>query len=166
MYRKIDDFVKQWQYETEQTLNVLRLLTDASLSQAVVPGGRTLGRLGWHLAQTIPEMMGKAGIPAVGPAEHAPLPARAQEIADAYEAAATALGAAVQKSWTDGVLTAERNMYGELWPNGVTLDVLIRHQAHHRGQMTVLMRQAGLRVPGVYGPAREDWAQWNMPAPE
>jgi uncharacterized damage-inducible protein DinB len=24
--------------------------------------------------------------------------------------------------------------------------------------MTVLMRQADLRVPGIYGPSREEWA--------
>ena len=38
------------------------------------------------------------------------------------------------------------------------------HWSHHRGQMTVLMRQAGLRVPGVYGPAKEDWAAMGAPA--
>jgi uncharacterized damage-inducible protein DinB len=32
--------------------------------------------------------------------------------------------------------------------------------------MTVLMRQAGLVVPGVYGPAREEWAAMNMPPAE
>jgi uncharacterized damage-inducible protein DinB len=32
--------------------------------------------------------------------------------------------------------------------------------------MTVLMRQAGLRVPGIYGPAKEDWASMNMPPQE
>jgi hypothetical protein len=31
--------------------------------------------------------------------------------------------------------------------------------------MTVLMRQAGLKVPGVYGPAREEWAAYGMPPP-
>jgi uncharacterized damage-inducible protein DinB len=31
--------------------------------------------------------------------------------------------------------------------------------------MTVLMRQAGLAVPGMYGPAREDWAKYGMAAP-
>ena len=166
MYRRVDDFVKQWHYETEQTLKVLRTLTDASLMQAVVPGGRTLGRLGWHITQTIPEMMGRAGIPASGPDEHAPVPAHAQEIAAAYQAAAVQLGEAVERTWRDEMLTDERNMYGEMWQNGITLEVLIRHQAHHRGQMTVLMRQAGLQVPGVYGPAREEWAQWGMPAAE
>lgn len=43
-------------------------------------------------------------------------------------------------------------MYGEIWARGLTLFYLITHQAHHRGQMTVLMRQAGLPVPGIYGP--------------
>jgi hypothetical protein len=27
----------------------------------------------------------------------------------------------------------------------------------------VLMRQAGLNVPGVYGPSREEWTAYNMP---
>ena len=31
------------------------------------------------------------------------------------------------------------------------------HHGTHDGP-TVLMRQAGLTVPGVYGPAREEWA--------
>ena len=55
-------------------------------------------------------------------------------------------------------------MYGQQWKNGTTLRALISHQAHHRGQLTVLMRQAGLRVPGIYGPAREDWASMGMKA--
>jgi uncharacterized damage-inducible protein DinB len=38
------------------------------------------------------------------------------------------------------------------------LDKLIRHQIHHRGQITILMRQAGLAAPGVYGPNEEETA--------
>ena len=48
---------------------------------------------------------------------------------------------------------------------GLTLQVLVVHQAHHRGQMTVLMRQAGLEVPGVYGPSRQEWAAYGMQPP-
>jgi uncharacterized damage-inducible protein DinB len=36
------------------------------------------------------------------------------------------------------------------------------HQCHHRGQMTVLMRQAGQKVPGIYGPAKEEWSSMGM----
>jgi hypothetical protein len=28
------------------------------------------------------------------------------------------------------------------------------------------MRQAGLGVPGVYGPAREEWGAFGMPPPK
>ena len=31
--------------------------------------------------------------------------------------------------------------------------------------MTILMRQAGLKVPGVMGPSREEWSQLGMKAP-
>ena len=34
---------------------------------------------------------------------------------------------------------------------------LIKHIVHHRGQVTVLMRQAGIKPFGVYGPPKEDW---------
>ncbi|MGO4373779.1 DinB family protein, partial [Paenibacillus sp. MCAF20] len=47
----------------------------------------------------------------------------------------------------------------------LVLDVLIKHEIHHRGQMTVLMRQAGLRVPDLYGPTKEQWAEFGAPAP-
>ena len=46
-------------------------------------------------------------------------------------------------------------MYGQKWKKKFTLQALILHEIHHRGQITVLMRQAGLRVPGSYGPAKE-----------
>ena len=53
-------------------------------------------------------------------------------------------------------------MYGEQWANGLTLRLLISHEIHHRGQMFVLMRQAGLRVPDIYGPTREVWIEQGM----
>jgi uncharacterized damage-inducible protein DinB len=53
-------------------------------------------------------------------------------------------------------------MYGEDWLNGLTLRILISHEIHHRGQMTVVMRQAGLRVPDIYGPTRDQWQEWGM----
>ena len=71
----------------------------------------------------------------------------------------------MKTNWNDETLEIEDTMYGENWQRGMTLTALLMHQAHHRGQMTVLMRQAGLKVPGVYGPAMEDWAAYGQPAP-
>ena len=88
-----------------------------------------------------------------------------QEIRRAYEQAGLSVLEAVKSQWTDATLEASDAMYGQMWKRGYTLTALIFHQIHHRGQMTVLMRQAGLPVPGLYGPAREEWAQWGMPVP-
>jgi uncharacterized damage-inducible protein DinB len=44
--------------------------------------------------------------------------------------------------------------------------VLMLHQTHHRGQLATYMRIAGLKVPGPYGPAREEWTNYGMPPQE
>jgi uncharacterized damage-inducible protein DinB len=166
MFRTIDDFERTWAGESESTVKVMRSLTDASLGQMVAPGGRTLGRIAWHVVQTLAEMGGHAGLKVEGANEHTPQPSSAAAIADAYAANATAVAKAVRASWKDADLPEEIEMYGETWPRGKALWALIAHEAHHRGQMTVLMRQAGLAVPGVYGPAREEWAMYGMAAQE
>lgn len=91
-------------------------------------------------------------------------PTKAADIAAAYEKAARSVTDEINKNWTDDTLLQTDEMYGETWARGLTLFYLITHQAHHRGQMTVLMRRAGLKVPGVYGPAQEEWAAMGAPA--
>lgn len=144
---------------------VFACMSDASLSQRVTPDGRSLGQIAWHLAITLREMMEQTGLGITGPADDAPLPATVREIADAYLASASTIQKGVPEQWTDASLEDDLPMYGEVWKRGKALQALIQHQVHHRGQMTVLMRQAGLRVPGLFGPSREEWAQYNMPAP-
>jgi uncharacterized damage-inducible protein DinB len=166
VFRTIADFKRTWQSESESTLKLLRALSDASLAQPVAPEGRTLGRLAWHLTLTLGEMMSRTGLALDGPREDAPVPLKASAIAEAYACAAQSLASQIERAWTDETLRVEGDMYGEKWTRGATLWVLVVHQAHHRGQMTVLMRQAGLVVPGICGPAREEWAAFGMPAPE
>jgi len=165
MFRRLVDFEKSWEQESESTLKLFRALTDASLGQAVGPGGRTLGRLAWHLTLSISEMMRRTGLNVKGPAEDAPLPARAAEIVSAYAQAAASLDEEIRLDWSDQSLESEDDLYGERWKRGFTLLALLMHQAHHRGQMTVLMRQAGLKVPGLFGPAREEWTTYGMEPP-
>lgn len=166
MFLRISDFVEQWGQERDMTLLIFRAMTDASLKQRVSPEGRSLGRLAWHITQSVAEMITRTGLQPAGPAEDAPVPATVAEIATAYEQTANSALEQVRERWTNATLQETKDMYGEQWANGMTLEILIRHQAHHRGQMTVLMRQAGLAVPGIYGPAKQEWAQWGMPAAE
>jgi uncharacterized damage-inducible protein DinB len=165
MFRTLADFQKAWKGEREGTLKILEALTDASLSQAVTDDDRTLGRMAWHLTQSLSEMMPRTGVPVTEPAQDAPVPGSAAAIAEAYERASKTVADEIAARWTDTTLEVEDDMYGMKWARGETLHALIVHQAHHRGQMTVLMRQAGLTVPGVYGPAREEWVAHGMTAP-
>jgi uncharacterized damage-inducible protein DinB len=164
MLRKIDDFQKDWAYEAEMTGKVLNTLTDESLGQKVTPDGRSLGFLGWHMTQTLGEMLANVGLKVDAPGFDLECPAKASDIAAAYEKAAKSVTDEINTNWTDETLLQEDSMYGETWARGLTLFYLIAHQAHHRGQMTVLMRQAGLPVPGVYGPLKEEWAAMGAPA--
>ncbi len=164
MYRKVGDFQGDWVYETEVTTKLFSNLTDESLNQKVVEGGRTLGFLAWHIVLTLGEMPKKVGLNIDCPPEDANVPRSAREIVETFEKAAKSVNQEVGKNWTDETLEIEDEMYGMNWPRGTTLSALINHQAHHRGQITVLMRQAGIPVVGVYGPAKEEWEAMGMAA--
>jgi uncharacterized damage-inducible protein DinB len=163
MYRKIDDFVLDWKYESGATLKILRVLTNDSLKQQVTPEGRSLGFLAWHLVLTLSEMGSKMGLQVTAPTEDSEQPTNASDIASTYDISSKSVLEAVRRSWTDASLYDEIPMYGEMWKRGGALSSLLLHQTHHRAQMTVLMRQAGLKVPGVYGPSREEWSLMGMP---
>jgi uncharacterized damage-inducible protein DinB len=166
MFLKISDFSKEWVTESAATAKIMGVLTDASLNQKVTPEGRSLGRLAWHIVLSLGEMGGRTGAVVDAPMEDALVPESAQIIAEAYETAACSLAASVQDGWKDAMLTEMVDMYGEQWSRSASLYILIKHEIHHRAQMTVLMRQAGIKVPGVYGPSREEWAAYGALAAE
>jgi uncharacterized damage-inducible protein DinB len=166
LIKSVNDFLEAWKYESSATVKVFNNLTDESLKQKVTPEGRSLGFLAWHITQTIGEMMSKTGLDFPGFEEHALAPASAIEIKNQYEKLSAMMVEQVEKNWKDEMLQDEINMYGQMWKRADVLASLNAHQAHHRAQMTVLMRQAGLRVPGVYGPSKEEWAEFGMPAME
>ncbi|WP_248928571.1 DinB family protein [Paenibacillus hamazuiensis] len=165
MYTSLQSFITEYTREAEGTQKLLDLLTDASLEQEVLPGYRTLGRLAWHIVTSVPDMLHRTGLQFDAPDVYSEPPASAAEIAAAYRAAVQSMLEAIRTQWTDETLQQEVNLFGEPWKNGFTLSAFLLHEVHHRGQMTVLMRQAGLTIPGIYGPAKEEWAAMGMEAP-
>jgi uncharacterized damage-inducible protein DinB len=166
MFVTIEDFLTNWGYESGSTQKILDRLTDESLAQEVSPQDRTIGRIAWHIVTTIGEMIGRTGLKFETVPHDSHVPIAANEIADAYRSASEAMVAAIGDQWSNATLSEEKDMYGEMWSIATTLGILIAHQTHHRGQLTVLMRQAGLTVPGVYGPAREEWAALGGQPPQ
>lgn len=165
MYYKISDFLKDWDFERDATLKILNTLTDESLNQKVNEQGRSLGRLAWHITVTVGEMMSRTGLKFDSPDEDSDVPLSAKEISKTYREVSISLSDSIKSGWNDESLNKEDDMYGENWKKGVTLGILITHQIHHRGQMTVLMRQAGLKVPAIYGPTYEEWEKMGMEPP-
>ncbi|MBK0402674.1 DinB family protein [Adhaeribacter sp. BT258] len=163
MYRKIEDFLSDWEYETEMTAKVFGNLKEEHLNHSFHSDNRTLGRLAWHITHTLGEMMHRAGLP-VNEMDPEPESLTLETVIAFYNRDAVAVKEAVKATWTDEELEEKVPMYGDNWSKGYILTILIRHQTHHRGQMTVLMRQAGLKVPGIYGPSKEEWIEMGMPA--
>jgi uncharacterized damage-inducible protein DinB len=170
MFRRLDDFLRIWTAEAQHTAAVLEAIPDRAMGAAIAPGHRDIQRLAWHLVESTIEMPGKMGL-AIPGAELvkggficAP-PESMAAIRQAYQAASEGLVKGVN-GWSDADLEREDDMYGETWRRGFSLHVLVAHQIHHRAQMTVLMRQAGLTVPSIYGPVREAWASYGVEPPK
>lgn len=162
MYRVLNDFLEEWKYESESTLKLFSNITEESKNTKVTPDGRSLGYLAWHITQSIPEMMQRTGLSFPDFDEQMPEPQNFSDVVFYYKKYSDSLLSQLNANWRNNTLIEEINMYGENWKKGKVLSVLIIHQAHHRAQMTVLMRQAGLKVPGIYGHSKEEWASMGM----
>jgi uncharacterized damage-inducible protein DinB len=166
LFQTLDGFIKVWKFEEGVTQRILDALTDESLSQEVTPNDRTLGRIAWHIVTAIDSLMSRTGLKFESYGVEEPVPTSAKVIADRYRQVCNALVSAIETQWTNENLNVYSDIFGKKMPNSLFLEILIRHQIHHRGQITVLMRQAGLKVPGIYGPAKEEWANMGLEVPK
>jgi len=161
MYVTVLDLIVEWNHEAGLTQKVLDGLTDEALEQQVYPGGRTLGRIAWHFVSNIPDYLTEFGVP-VAKVSHPDEVPSAKEIADTFRTVSARAADALQTQWNDDALKQIQNAFGRKESNATIFMGLIKHIVHHRGQVTVLMRQAGLPIPAVYGPSKEGWAQLGM----
>lgn len=159
MYRTIADFLNDWKFESAATLRVLNALSPEALDQRAFEKGRSIRETAWHITATHNEMLGHAGLKIDGPSDDKNPPADLATIIATYEKAARSVAEQVEKEWYDAKLGKEVQMYGMTWTYGGTLSAFVHHELHHRAQIITLMRLAGLRVPGIYGPSLEEWTE-------
>jgi uncharacterized damage-inducible protein DinB len=155
MYRKIEDFLQEWNLAVDGTVRVLEAMKDDKLHQSIAEGHNSLGWLGWHLATALAFFGGQIGLKVEAAGGPNDVPERATDIVAAYKKSAENVKEEVEKL-TDEQLVETVESFGRQVSRGALLRSMIDHQTHHRGQMTVLLRQAGLKVPGVMGPTKED----------
>lgn len=154
MYRVAEDFIQDWVAASKGALNVMQAIPNDKMDVAIVDGHNSLGWLSWHLVGVAGAFGQFAGLQIPAPGPDMAQPETMEEIAEKYEM----VMAAYQKE--AATLTAEQleeevPAFGGSMKRGQLLRVLITHQTHHVGQMTVLLRQAGLKVPPVMGPTKE-----------
>lgn len=166
VFTTIETFTSCWEAEGEKTDSLLQAIPDKLWHEDLVSNYRTLARLAWHLIQTPSEMLQRTGLKIDGPSEAESVPHDPQLILQAHRDVVQSVAQTVRKNWTDETLQQTDDMYGQLWTRSMTLTSLLHHLIHHRAQMTVLMRIGNAKVPGLYGPALEEWAQFGMTAPE
>jgi uncharacterized damage-inducible protein DinB len=150
------EFLGAYGWESQSTANVLAALTDASLAQDKAPGhNTTAGDIAWHIATAPVYMLNQVGftIDAVPPAKPEHLTAALITNAQA------AINAQVKEqvaAKTAEDLAKVYHVFGMMdWSAGQMLGIMMHHEIHHRGQLSILMRQAGLVVPSIYGPTHE-----------
>ncbi|MNW19867.1 DinB family protein [compost metagenome] len=51
------------------------------------------------------------------------------------------------EAWVDESV----DFYGNPWTRMELLNLMLRHEAHHRGQLSILMMVAGGQPPTIYG---------------
>lgn len=166
MFHTVADFIDVWQEEAKSTEQVLSALSNDSLNKQFNPNVRTIKQLAWHIIETPHELLGHTGLKITCPDEREKAATTVQGLIDAHRHAVSSVVHQVQTHWNNKTLHQTDNMYGETWTRSKSLAVLLFHLIHHRGQLTVLMRLAGLKVPGVYGPAKEEWAALGLPQPQ
>lgn len=154
MYRKVDDFLEDWSVSSTGTLNVFKAITNEKLGQSIVEGHSSLGWLAWHLVGAAGMFGHFAGLQIPAPGPNMETPTNIEEMIAAYEKVIEAYTVEAAKL-SDEALLEEVNGFGGPVARGKLLRALIDHQTHHRGQMTVLLRQAGLTVPPIMGPTKE-----------
>ncbi len=162
MYRTIEDFISDWNAEAAFTLKVFSKITEEIKTFTANNQTRTVEILSWHITKTLTEMPSKGGLMEADLLDSLPPPTTFDEIIELYKTYSDELIKNVSEKWTDADLLENISIYGEQWEKRKLLSVLVKHQTHHRGQLTTLMRMQNIEVPATYGPSKEDWAKFGM----
>jgi len=166
MYAKIQDFITDWKEESEATLKVFSNIHNEVKSVKDNENIRSLERLAWHITQTVTELPKNCGLTDTDALENKDIPDDFNKIVDLYKQHSKNLIEVMREKWNDDDLTKKVKVYGEEWEGKKILSVLIKHEIHHRAQMTIIMRMLNLSVPGVYGPSKEEWSKYGVEAQE
>jgi uncharacterized damage-inducible protein DinB len=159
----IDGMLQELEQEALATRRVLERVPDRHLGWRPHASARTLGELALHVAivpGAIAEIASQTQIQAPdfgngpSPASAAELvPALDQGIAKAKNLLGGMSDATLAATWR--VFNGDRELMAV--PRGVILrSLMLNHWYHHRGQLSVYLRELEVPIPSIYGPSADE----------
>jgi uncharacterized damage-inducible protein DinB len=154
--------IQELEQEAKTTRRVLERVPGEKLAWKPHEKSMSLGQLALHIAQVpgvIAEMATQSPYqvsdfvqpPAKSAAEL--VPALEKSIARAKEILASMSDADLGKHWS--AVLGGKEVFG--MPVGAVLrTIMLNHWYHHRGQLSVYLRQVGVPVPSIYGPSADE----------
>lgn len=162
--RLADTLLQELDMEAATTKRVLERIPDAHLAWKPADKSRTLGQLALHIASTpgsvaLLASTNPAQLPSFGQPDPAPvstaevLAALEQSVAQARAVIAPMDDAALHETWR--VMAGGRELMA--MPRMAFLrSIMLNHWYHHRGQMSVYLRELNVPVPSIYGPSADE----------
>lgn len=160
---ELQTFLDTWDTEVKSTVAMLRALPEGQYDFRPDPGGRSLGELGWHLAETEAFMTYgiERGLFEMG--AKPPGMERPRTIAGLAPGFERVHAEAVERVRKLNAADLDRELMfftgSPVTIRQILWTMLLHHQIHHRGQLSVLCRLAGGCAPAPYGPNREEMAK-------
>ena len=163
MSNEVQTFLEVWDEEARKTGAMLRSLPDGKYDFRPDAGGRSLGELGWHLAEVDAYMTYgiQRGVFEMGAKPPGiERPKTVAELAPGYEGVHTEAVERVRKLNPADLDRQITFITGDpVTVRQILWTMLLHHQIHHRGQLSLMCRLAGGCSPAPYGPNREQMAK-------
>ena len=158
----IDGMLQELEMEAQTTRRVLERVPDDKLAWRPHAKARTLGELALHIAQ-VPGNVAQIATqsPVQAPQFSDPSPRRASELIPALDQSIAKAKSILGGMDDAAMMSTWRMMHGDrellAIPRAAFLrSVLLNHWYHHRGQLTVYLKELDVPIPSVYGPSADE----------
>lgn len=159
----IDGMLQEFEQEAQTTRRVLERVPDNQLAWRPHEKARTLGELALHVAMVpggVAELVASPS-PAQAPQFADPSPKSASELIPALDHSIAKVKEVLGGMDDAALLATWRLMQGDrellAVPRVAMLrSVMLNHWYHHRGQLTVYLRELGVPIPSIYGPSADE----------
>jgi uncharacterized damage-inducible protein DinB len=158
----VDSLLMEIDQEAKTTKRVLDRIPEDKLSWKPHPKSYSLGQLALHIA-SVPGNVAALAVPDTKEASNfsQPQPRSRQEVLDTFskslESAKETLkkmdDARLMSTWT---LTKNGKVVMSVPRIGFIRSILMNHNYHHRGQLSVYLRMLDVQVPSIYGPSADE----------